>query len=58
MRNYLYRSTTDKVARDLDRIEAAGDTVRSVHHTGGRDWVILAIRADETPVEDVKGGGR
>lgn len=44
MRHYVYRSTTDKLQNALDSITNAGDTIASVHHVGGRDWVIIAIR--------------
>ncbi len=38
---YIYRSTTDKLADHLNRITGMGDTVGSVHFTGGRDWVLV-----------------
>lgn len=42
--HYVYRCTTDKLDKSLDRITNAGDTIASVHHVGGRDWVIIAIQ--------------
>lgn len=44
MRHYVYRCTTDKLQEALDRITNSGDTIASVHHVGGRDWVIIATR--------------
>ena len=44
MRHYVYRSTTDKLQEALDRITNSGDAIASVHHVGGRDWVIIATR--------------
>lgn len=43
--HYLFRSTTDKVAGHIDRIEGDGDVVESVHFTGGRDWVLICRKA-------------
>lgn len=42
---YKWRSTTDKLDEHLNRIAESGDTVVSVHHVGGRDWVIICRAA-------------
>jgi len=38
---YKYRSTFDKLDEHLNHIAESGDTVVSIHHVGGRDWVLI-----------------
>lgn len=38
---YKYRSTFDKLDEHLNHIAESGDTVVSIHHIGGRDWVLI-----------------
>lgn len=41
---YLYRTTTEKLAEALDKIEASGDTIVKPEHVGGRDWIVICRR--------------
>jgi hypothetical protein len=45
--HYTYRATEDKLAEDLDRIEASGDTIVQVLHKGSRDYLVIARRLDD-----------
>lgn len=44
--HYTYRTTTEKLAEAIDAILANGDSVRSEHHTGGRDWVLVCRKGN------------
>lgn len=57
---YVYRCTSDKLELHLNRVIETGDVVFSVHHVGGRDWVLVCRRSpvpDAAPMPRL-GGGR
>lgn len=43
---YVYRTTTDKLGESLNRISDSGDQIRETVHVGGRDWVVVCVKAD------------
>lgn len=59
---YVYRCTTDKLEHHLNRVVEAGDTVFSVHHQGGRDWLLVCRQGGEPSVAAeiarLQGGGQ
>lgn len=46
---YVYRTTTDKLGSDLNRIAECGDRIVTPVHVGGRDWVLICIKAPNVP---------
>lgn len=45
---YTYRCTTDKLPMHIERIEEAGDQVVWPTFVGGRDWLLICRKAEDT----------
>lgn len=44
--HYIFRTTTDQLAASMDRVVDSGDQILWPVFTGGRDWVLVCIKAD------------
>lgn len=42
---YKYRCTSDKLDAALEHIHESGDTLLQAVFTGGRDWVLICLKA-------------
>lgn len=42
---YFYRCTEQQLAEALDRIHENGDTLLQAVYKGGRDWVLICLKA-------------
>jgi len=43
---YHYRCTEQQLGDALKQIHEAGDTLHSAVFKGGRDWVLIVVKAD------------
>jgi len=44
-RHYVFRTTTDQLQAHLDHIIECGDAILTAQYVGGRDWVLVCIKA-------------